>query len=121
MWHDKLMEIKKRSGKTTDEISEISGISKGTLNKIFAGITKDPQLETIKTLLYSLGYSLNDLDDDIVLEQNNVCESDERQLIAGFNALNAAGKQVLLLQLKMMLEQDSYKKTHEYGNLQINA
>lgn len=63
LWFEKLVQIKKQSGKTTDEISALSGIPKGTLNKIFAGVTKDPQLETIKSILYSLGYSLKDLDD----------------------------------------------------------
>lgn len=63
-WIQKLNEMKKCSGKTTDEIVEMSGIPKGTLNKIFAGKTRDPQLSTVRTLVHSLGFTLDDLDDD---------------------------------------------------------
>ena len=61
MWLDELKRIKEESGKTTDEIAEMSGVPKGTLNKIFAGQTKAPQLETVKAVVYCLGHSLDDL------------------------------------------------------------
>lgn len=62
-WLDKLNQMKKKSGMTTDEISENSKVPKGTLNKIFAGQTKDPQLGTIKAVVHCMGYTLDDLDD----------------------------------------------------------
>ena len=62
-WLDKLNQMKKKSGMTTDEISEKSKVPKGTLNKIFAGQTKDPQLGTIKAVVHCMGYTLDDLDD----------------------------------------------------------
>ena len=62
-WLDKLNQMKKNSGMTTDEISEKSKVPKGTLNKIFAGQTKDPQLGTIKAVVHCMGYTLDDLDD----------------------------------------------------------
>lgn len=62
-WLDKLNQMKKKSGMTTDEISEKSKVPKGTLNKIFAGQTKDPQLGTIKAVVHCMGYTLGDLDD----------------------------------------------------------
>ena len=62
-WLDKLNQMKKKSGMTTDEISEQSNVPKGTLNKIFAGQTKDPQLGTIKAVVHCMGYTLDDLDD----------------------------------------------------------
>ena len=62
-WLVKLNQMKKKSGMTTDEISEKSKVPKGTLNKIFAGQTKDPQLGTIKAVVHCMGYTLDDLDD----------------------------------------------------------
>ena len=50
MWLDKLKSLKRQSGKTIDQISEESGISKGTINKIFAGQTKDPQYTTLNDI-----------------------------------------------------------------------
>jgi len=60
-WLSRLNEIKKKSGKTTDEIAELSGIPKGTLNKLFAGQTKDPRLDTVRAVVHCLGYTLDDL------------------------------------------------------------
>lgn len=63
IWLDRLIYLKKSTGKTTDEIAQISGVPKGTLNKLFAGQTKDPQLSTITAVVHSLGYTLDDLDE----------------------------------------------------------
>lgn len=62
-WLDTINQMKKEKGMTTDDISNLSGIPKGTLNKLFAGQTKDPQLSTIKAVVHSLGYTLDDLDE----------------------------------------------------------
>lgn len=70
MWLDKLNKMKKLSGKKTEEISNISGIPLGTLNKIFAGQTKDPKLSTIKAIVTCLGYTLDDLSDSPVDDIN---------------------------------------------------
>lgn len=61
-WLDTINQMKKEKGMTTDDISNLSGIPKGTLNKLFAGQTKDPQLSTIKAVVHCLGYTLDDLD-----------------------------------------------------------
>lgn len=61
MWIDRLKEMKKNSGMTTNEISQQSGIPEPTLEKLFAGATKEPKLETMKQLVHFLGYSLDDL------------------------------------------------------------
>ena len=63
LWLEKLNQMKKKTGMTTDEISEKSKVPKGTLNKLFAGQTKDPQLGTIKAVVHCMGYTLDDLDD----------------------------------------------------------
>lgn len=64
MWNDKLKEMKRKSGLKTAEIAKQSGIPEPTLEKLFAGTTKDPKLETMKQLVHFLGYSLDDLYDE---------------------------------------------------------
>lgn len=63
MWLDTFNEMRKKSGMSLDEISVKSGVPKGTLAKITSGITKAPTLETMKSLVYAMGYTLKDLDD----------------------------------------------------------
>lgn len=61
---EKISEYKKKLGMTTEELSEKSGVPVGTLNKILSGATKDPKLETLKSIAKVLGLSLNDFDDN---------------------------------------------------------
>lgn len=64
MWLDRLTAIKKASGKTLKQISFDSGVPIGTLNKLFAGQTKDPKLETVRSVVHALGHTLDDLTDE---------------------------------------------------------
>ena len=43
-----IQQKRRQAGLTIDELSERSGVPKGTLNKIINGVTRDPQLETVK-------------------------------------------------------------------------
>lgn len=61
-WLNVLNQMKRKSGKTLSQISEECGIPQGTLNKIFAGQTRDPQYSTLLSIVHTLGYSLNDLE-----------------------------------------------------------
>lgn len=60
---EKINEYKKKMGLTTEELSKLSGVPVGTLNKILSGATKDPKLETLKSIARVLGLTLNDFDD----------------------------------------------------------
>lgn len=64
MWLDKLNAFKKQSGKTSEQISIESGVPKGTVNKIFAGQTKDPQYNTLRAIIHTLGHTIDDLDEN---------------------------------------------------------
>lgn len=61
---EKINEYKKKLGLTTEELSKLSGVPIGTLNKILSGATKDPKLETLKSIARVLGLALNDFDDN---------------------------------------------------------
>lgn len=60
---EKIAEYKKKLGLTTEELSKRSGVPIGTLNKILSGQTKDPKLETLKSLARVFGCTLDDFDD----------------------------------------------------------
>ncbi len=62
MWLDEFIRMKKESGMSLDEISQKSGVPKGTLAKITSGVTKTPALETMRSLVYAMGYTLDDLE-----------------------------------------------------------
>lgn len=61
MWLENLKTMKERSGLTTREISQQSGIPEPTLEKLFSGQTKDPKLNTMTQLVHFLGFTLDDL------------------------------------------------------------
>lgn len=48
---------------TLSQIAEKSGVPLGTLNKLFAGQTTDPKLETIRAAVYALGGTLDSIDE----------------------------------------------------------
>lgn len=62
MWLDNLKSMKEQSGMTTKEIATKSGIPEPTLEKLFAGATKDPKLATMQQLVHFFGHTLDDLD-----------------------------------------------------------
>ena len=52
---DILKARKKELGLTNRQLVEISGVSLGTINKIFSGATRYPQLDTMDALISALG------------------------------------------------------------------
>ena len=102
MWLDKLKEMKEAADLTTHEIAYLSKIPEPTLEKIFAGTTKDPKLETMRQLVHFLGYTLDDLEDRPLPtkrgpfpEENGLSEA-ELSLVALYRKLNQEGQEKLL-------------------------
>ena len=84
---EKIIEFKRILNLTTEELSKKSGVPIGTLNKILSGATKDPKLETLKSIARVLGLSLNDFDDGISAPR------DEADLLTDYRKLNSLGKE----------------------------
>jgi Uma2 family endonuclease len=55
---------KKELGLTNQQLAMLSGISLGTINKIFSGATKSPQMDTLNALLPILKLNYYDLRED---------------------------------------------------------
>ena len=96
-WLDTLTKMRKLSGMSLDEICEKSGVPKGTLSKITAGITKAPPLETMRSIVYAMGYTLQDLDNG--LEHGDGFSQPEREHIKKYRTLDRYGKEVVDLVL----------------------
>ena len=60
---ERLNEIKKSKGLTNEQLAEMSGVPKTTLDKITAGTNTNPKLGTLQSLCRALGCRLDDLDD----------------------------------------------------------
>lgn len=93
MWLDTFNEMRKKSEMSLDEISAKSGVPKGTLAKITSGITKAPPLETMRKLVYSMGYTLNDLDSG--LEKSDTLSKAEKAHIQKYRLLDPYGKEAV--------------------------
>ena len=83
--------MKKQAKKTSADIANITGVPKSTIDKLFAGQTKDPQLSTVSAVVHCLGYTLDDLDDtyDHPADDEQEIEGMAKQL---YEALLKAGK-----------------------------
>lgn len=57
----RLLQLKSANGYTTDALSELSGVPKGTINKLLNGETRNPTASTLKRLADALGCELSDL------------------------------------------------------------
>ena len=59
----RINEIRRNKKISIDELCELSGVPKGTMSKITAGITTSPTLDTVKAIARALDCKLDDLDD----------------------------------------------------------
>lgn len=112
MWLDKIREMKANTNLTTKEISHLSQIPEPTLEKLFAGATKDPKLETMRQLVHALGYTLDDLDDaqknkksPFTIEMNGLDEQD-REILSLLRSLTPGQKVLFLALLKESISAD---------------
>ena len=105
-WLDNLRNMKKASGLTTNEIAAQSGLPEPTLEKLFAGITKDPKLSTLNVLVHFFGYTLDDLVKGPETEKSPGAEEtaprDEREaeIISLVRRLDDDQKDMILLMLE---------------------
>ncbi len=119
MWLDNLKSMKEKSGMTTREISAKSGIPEPTLEKLFAGATKDPKLTTMQQLVHFLGYTLDDLDDSPRCEKKAPPYSGEAMdpdhlrstLLRNFDQLNQEGRERLVETSDDMVSSGKYIKS----------
>lgn len=107
-----ISELKKKYNYTTEELSQKSGVPVGTLNKILNGTTKDPKLETLKSLAKVLNCTLDDFDDNDSIV--NISKIKEEKLISKFNSLNDIGKEEAIKRVSELAEIAKYTYEEPY-------
>lgn len=86
--------LKKEKGWTNEQLASFSGVPKGTIDKITAGATKDPKLETIKAIARALGCSISEFDDNIGIKNSPV----PAEASTGVNEIDAQRLYEMLLE-----------------------
>lgn len=89
---EKINVMRKAKGIGIDELSELSGVPKGTLSKITAGITTNPSLATVRSIVMALGYTLDDLEDE---PRHEAYTEKEQSIIKKYRRLPETGKQAV--------------------------
>lgn len=113
---ERIAEIKKKSGFTTEELSNKSGVPLGTLNKILSGATKDPKLETVRAIAYAMNCTLDDFDDNPpIKEQLYKLSKDAQTLGIKYDKLDDRGKHTVETVVDM-----EYNRVHK-PHLVLNA
>lgn len=114
MWLDNLNQLKKNSGMTIEQISAASNVPKGTLNKLFSGQTKDPQLSTVSAVVHCMGYTLDDLSDDTVSGKIGLTPT-QIKLLDAFDQLNEEGQTKTVEYVEDLVLTGRYKKAAAHG------
>jgi len=89
-FYEILSRQRKAIGMSFDELSAKSSVPVSTLKKLLTGVTRDPQLETVRAVTYALGLTLNDLDD----KPNEVTPA-ERYMIYKLRTLDDFGRRAV--------------------------
>lgn len=70
----RLTEIRKKKGLTLKELAKTSGVSISALKKISAGITKNPNIETVRAIANAMNCTLSELDaQEVFVTKANAC------------------------------------------------
>ncbi|MEA5056080.1 MAG: helix-turn-helix domain-containing protein [Anaerotignum propionicum] len=109
----KLNELRKAKKMTLDELSEKSGVPASTLKKISAGITTNPNLDTVQAIAKALDCSLDDFDDSPKNEYNAFLFKEEKALIQKYRTLDDYGKSTIDLMLNREYERSNASNRKE--------
>lgn len=111
----RLKEAKRNVGMTNAALSEASGVSLGTLNKILSGDTSEPKLPALMSIAHALGVSVDYLiygksEKPVV---SDGFTDDERKLLDLFRLLNPEGREKALDLLDDLVQSGKYVQKSE--------
>lgn len=110
MWLEALKKMKKISGKTSKQISEETNIPKSTIDKLFAGQTKEPYLVSTRAIVHCMGFTLDDLYD---FENSQSYTQKEKTIVNNYRNLNEKGKQKLFEYSDDLICSGNYNKVYK--------
>lgn len=95
---DRIKKLKSERKMTNDKLSELTGIPLGTLSKILAGISDSPKLSNMVLIAEALGCSLDYIVSGTPENHHNyTLNRAEIELVEGYRALDAHGKELLFM------------------------
>lgn len=120
MWLDNLKELRKRTNMSMKLISDKTNLPERTINRIFAGETDHPRVDTLHLIVTALGGSLNDIfaDTNVVVATEKLVEvkeiadvvEAERDLILVENEMLKAKVATLTTELELLKKELSHKE-----------
>ncbi len=130
MWLDNLKELKKKTGKSVKQIADDTSLPERTINRIFAGETENPYIDTLHRIVTSLGGSLDDIltDTKVVVSEAKIVDlkesvdvvSAERDLLLAENVILKDKITTLTAEVDLLKMQLNHKEEllalHNYYN-----
>ena len=110
---EKINQIRKELGISVEELSKKSGVPMGTLSKITAGITTNPNLSTVRAISDALGCTLDDFADKDLTHTPAATDAGagtESRLLSNFHSLNEEGQEKLVDLSEDLVSSGRYKK-----------
>lgn len=104
---NRIKEVKKQKGLTNDTLSELSGVSRGTLSKILGSETKDPQISSIIKISQALGVSA----DYIIFGSDRSAPAKQSEISTAAESLNEDGKAKVLSYIRDLKDSGRYTGT----------
>ena len=93
---EKINQLKKEKGLTNAQLAALSGVTQSTLDKITAGINRNPKLDTLEAVCRALGCRLSDLEEQPVpLASAGGISEPELEHLKKYRVLDLHGKRVV--------------------------
>ncbi len=113
---------RKELNMSVDDLVEKSGIPKGTVSKITAGINTNPTLTTIEAICKALDCSLNDaVGFETKPQVGDILTAEEKRLVDIYRSFNDEGREEAKKRLLEMAQLNQYKKCSEYDMAEKEA
>lgn len=90
-----ITKYRREAGYTLDELSARSGVPKGTINKIIAGTTRSPTLDSVLALARALGHPIGDFLDGDQANPGPGLSADAVTLARDFDSLDLWGQRTV--------------------------
>lgn len=119
MWLEHIKELKKSKGLTNKQIAERSRLPETTINRIFAGDTDHPRIDTLALIVEACGGTMRDIFADTntivatetlaeVKEAAEVVEA-EREVVDSQNAILEAKVTALEMEIALLKKEIQHK------------
>lgn len=108
-WLTNLKKFKEYSGETYGSISEKTGISKSTLEKLFSGRTADPGLNMSKKISECMGYTLTQL-----VGEESILTGEDKEMLNKYLLLDDTGRDIVKFVVNHEYERLNEKNAEEF-------